>query len=67
MQADERLTRVEEKLAYLEQYVSDLDEVLRDLAGRLDVHGQGVSAVRKLLEDHLSDPSDPGNEKPPHW
>ena len=62
-----RLTVIEEKLAHLEKYVGDLDEVLRDLSKRLDVHGQGVTAVRKMLEDHLSDAGDPGDEKPPHW
>jgi uncharacterized coiled-coil protein SlyX len=70
MDEQDRLTRIEEKLAYLEQYVGDLDDVVRDLAKRLDVHGEGVSAVRKLIEDHLSDPgdsADPGDEKPPHW
>ncbi|MFK7790345.1 MAG: SlyX family protein [Phycisphaeraceae bacterium] len=67
MQDDDRMTVIEEKLAHLERYVGDLDEVLRELSKRLDVHGQGVSMVRKLLEDHLSDGGDPGDEKPPHW
>lgn len=70
MDEQHRLTRIEEKLAHLERYVGDLDEVLRDLSNRLDSHGQGVKAVRKLLEDHLSDPggqTDLSDEKPPHW
>ena len=70
MQDADRLTQIEEKLAYLEKYVGDLDEVIRDLAKRLDIHGEGVSAVRKMLEDHLSEadgPTDPRDEKPPHW
>lgn len=70
MDTDDRLTRVEEKLLFLEKYVTDLDEVVRDLAKRLDVHGQGVSAVRKLLEEHINDQgesNDPRDEKPPHW
>ena len=67
MDTDDRMIRIEEKLAFLERFVSDLDEVVRDLSKRLDAHGQGVSAVRKMLDDHLSDPGDPGNEKPPHW
>lgn len=67
MADDDRLTRIEEKLAFLEKYVGDLDEAVRDLAARLDVHGEGVTAVRKMLEDHLSDQADPGDEKPPHW
>ena len=67
MQDADRLTVIEEKLAYLEKYVGDLDEVLRDLSKRMEVHGKGVTAVRKLLEDHLTDSGDPGDEKPPHW
>ena len=67
MQDDARMTVIEEKLSHLEKYVGDLDEVLRDLSKRMDVHAKGVTAVRKLLEDHLSDADDPGDEKPPHW
>ncbi len=67
MQDEDRLIRIEEKLAFLEKHIADLDDVVRDLSARLDVHGQGVTAVRKMLEDHLSEQSDPGDEKPPHW
>ena len=70
MQDDARLTLIEEKLAHLEKYVGDLDEVVRDLAARIDAQKDGVCAVRKMLEDHLREPDGPGNpadEKPPHW
>ena len=67
MSDDPRIIQLEEKVAYLEQYLGDLDEVVRELAGRLHKHGQGVDAVRKMLEDHLTDPQDPGDQKPPHW
>ena len=70
MQDDARLTMIEEKLAHLEKYVGDLDEVVRDLAARIDMQKDGVSAVRKMLEDHLNAPDgppDPADEKPPHW
>ena len=67
MQDDNRMTVIEEKLAHLEKYVGDLDEVVRDLAKQLHTQGQGVNAVRKMLQDHLSDAGDPGDEKPPHW
>lgn len=70
MQDPERLTRIEEKLAYLERYLGDLDEVVRELATKLDQQHAGVSAVRKLIEDHLSDPTDERSledDKPPHW
>lgn len=67
MQDADRMTKIEEKLAYLEQHLGDLDEVVRDLSSRMDAHNNGVTAVRKMLEDHLSDAGDPGDEKPPHW
>ena len=67
----DRLTRIEEKLSFLEQHLGDLDEVVRELSMRMDKQGQGVTAIRKMLVDHLSEsdgPSDPVvDEKPPHW
>lgn len=70
MQDNQRLTAIEEKLAHLEKYVGDLDEVVQDLARRLIAHKDGVSAIRKMLEDHLSEPDGPrdlADDKPPHW
>lgn len=70
MQDDARLTLIEEKLAHLEKYIGDLDEVVRDLSTRIDAQSDGVLAVRKMLEDHLTEPDGPGgpaDEKPPHW
>lgn len=70
MHDDDRLTVIEEKLAHLEKYVSDLDEVVRELATGLARQKDGVTAVRKMLEDHLSEPNGPtslADEKPPHW
>jgi uncharacterized coiled-coil protein SlyX len=67
MSTEKRMIALEEKVAYLEQHLSDLDEVIRDLAGRVRKHGEGVEGLRKLVEDHLSASEDPGDEKPPHW
>lgn len=70
MQDPERLTFIEEKLAYLEKYVGDLDEVVRELSTKLDQQDAGVKAVRKMLEDHLNDPGeerDLADDRPPHW
>lgn len=70
MQDDARLTVIEEKLAHLEKYIGDLDEVVRDMAKRMDAQKAGVTAVRKMLEDHLNEPDGPpslADEKPPHW
>lgn len=70
MQDADRLTTIEEKLAYLEQHLTDLDQVVQQLAKRMDQQREGVNAVRKLLEDHLNEPgdtTDPTDDKPPHW
>ncbi|MEM9020004.1 MAG: SlyX family protein [Planctomycetota bacterium] len=67
MSDEARIIHLEEKVAYLEKHIGDLDEVIRDLAGRLRKHGEGVDAVRKMLEDHLNEQPDPGDERPPHW
>lgn len=67
MTDETRIIELQEKVAYLEKHLGDLDEVIRDLAGRVRKHGEGVDAVRKMIEDHLSEQPDPGDEKPPHW
>ena len=72
-----RLIALEEKLLYLEKHIGDLDEVVRDLADRLDHQAGSVRQVRKMLEQHLAgggdDKSGPASEpdpeadRPPHW
>ncbi|XAM01517.1 SlyX family protein [Phycisphaeraceae bacterium D3-23] len=71
-----RIIALEEKLAHLEKYLGDLDEVVRDLAARLDTQTKGVQQMRSVLEQHLaggddtkgSDPDpDPESDRPPHW
>ena len=70
MDDNKRLIRIEEKLAHLEKYLVDLDEVVRELGQRLDKQRDGVTAIQKMLVDHISDGEDtpgPADEKPPHW
>lgn len=74
MDPDARLIALEEKLAYLEMHVGDLDEVVRDLAGRLDLQAKGVKQMRTMIEQHLAggegdkdDAPDAERDRPPHW
>jgi len=77
MDSQSRIINLEEKLAHLEKYVGDLDEVIRDLAGKLDAQGKNTAAVKAILEQHLAAPgsaSDSGDggqgfedDRPPHW
>lgn len=71
---DARLVSLEEKLAYLEKHLGELDEVVRELAGRLDTQAKGVQQMRTTLEQHLAgggngkdDAPDAERDRPPHW
>lgn len=66
---EDRLTRVEEKIAYLEQFLGELDGVVRDLhdgltAMRREVGGLREQITRPAEED---DPDDLEAQKPPHY
>lgn len=70
----QRLITLEEKLAYLEQHLGELDGVVRELAGRLEQQHKGVQQVRSILEQHLAGgdeggaaSDDPAADRPPHW
>ncbi|MFI4860750.1 MAG: SlyX family protein [Phycisphaerales bacterium JB063] len=69
-----RLIALEEKMSHLEKYLGELDEVIRELAGRLDTQAKGVQQMRKVLEQHLAggeddagSAPDPEADRPPHW
>ena len=68
---DDRLTRVEEKLAHLERHVGELDGVVREGFDRIEE----LSAELRRLNDRLAQQSEPGEgdgpdaerDRPPHW
>ena len=68
---DERLTDLEEKFAYLERYVEQLDETVRELFDKLegiraDISRAGEETAARLtaLEEGEQTLED---ERPPHW
>lgn len=68
----ERLTRVEEKIAYLEQFVGELDGVVRQMHGSLDGLRREIALLRTQTEqagqsDQGIDPDDLEAHKPPHY
>lgn len=72
MNPDQRTIALEEKIAYLEQHVGELDGVIRELADQLAKQGRGVDAVRGMLEKHLAGEDDASgdpavDDRPPHW
>jgi uncharacterized coiled-coil protein SlyX len=56
---NERMVRIEEKIAYLQRMLDELDEVVRDLAGRVD-HLQGL--VDRLPTTKAGGSTDVGDE-----
>lgn len=71
MNDEQRLIEIEEKIAHLEKYASDLNEVIRQNAAEL-------AAMRKLLGrvtdrvDRIENPSEHDDrtleeDRPPHW
>lgn len=69
---NDRLTRVEEKIAYLEQFVGELDGVVREMHSNLDGLRRDLAQLRAQAEqDRQADPNDDPNDleahKPPHY
>lgn len=68
---EDRLTRVEEKIAYLEHFVGELDGVVRELHDGLAAVRREVGALRARLETSAEadgdDPDDLEAQKPPHY
>jgi len=66
----ERLTQVEEKIAYLEKFVSDLDGVVRELHDMLGAVRRDVGTLRSKIEQQSQE--DDGSDdleaqRPPHY
>lgn len=66
---NDRLTSVEEKIAYLEKFVADLDGVVRELHDGLDAARREIGQLRSQLQQPRED--DDGDDlethKPPHY
>ena len=59
---DHRLTDLEVRYTYLERHVRELDHVIIELRAQVDRLQRELKELR-----HTDEPSDPGNEKPPHY
>ncbi len=69
--SDERLTRLEEKLAFLEQHVSELDglvlELNRENAQLKDQLRVTQQRMQALADAQPDTPRSLEDDKPPHW
>ncbi|MGB1278208.1 MAG: SlyX family protein [Nannocystaceae bacterium] len=63
---DERITELEIRIAYQDNLISDLDEVLRQFTRRVEVLEQTQSQLRGQLQALAGAPST-ADEPPPHY
>ncbi len=64
------MTKVEEKIAYLEQFVGELDGVVRELHDELAKVRREMGLLRDRVEQQQEqgdDPNDLEAHKPPHY
>lgn len=66
---NDRLQRLEEKVAYLERHVTEQDKVMMDFGDQLAKLKQELKVLRDRSADSSGASSDekPANERPPHY
>lgn len=71
MSDQQRIIGIEEKIAYLEKYVGDLNEVIRQNSAELEILRKLLGRVEGRVEQIENPPSDESRtldeDRPPHW
>ena len=63
---EERLLRIETKIAYQDQLIADLNDVIVDLNRTVSEYRKRLDAVERAFRSEL-ERRDMPNEKPPHY
>ena len=66
MESEERLIKIETKIAYLEKYVNELNQVVIEQEGAIKKLVTENEAIKKRLKDGLAE-NLPETEIPPHY
>ncbi len=67
MELDERVISLETKIAYLENYVSELNQVVLDQDRLIRKIISEIEVMKKKAEEEEKKEKLPENEKPPHY
>jgi SlyX protein len=71
-EADERLRRLEEKIAYLERHVTEQDRAMLEFSRAHDALRRELKTLRERGEPRATGAGEPGgetaaDERPPHY
>lgn len=65
---NERIDRLEERLAWLQRHVVEQDKAMLEMAGRLDRLNAELARLRQRAEAASANPgATPAEERPPHY
>jgi len=67
---EERIVRIEEKIAHNEHFTGELDEAVQELQREVKQLRALITRMEKRLQEHVTAPDDVVNladEKPPHY
>lgn len=66
--SNERIDRLEERLAWLQRHVTEQDKAMLEMAGQLDRVKAELTRLKHRAEAAPSNPeSSPADERPPHY
>jgi SlyX protein len=67
--SNERIDRLEERLAWLQRHVTEQDKAMLEMAGQLDRIKAELMRLKQRAESAPSglDPASPESERPPHY
>ncbi|MCW5549701.1 MAG: SlyX family protein [Opitutaceae bacterium] len=68
---DERILRLEEKIAYLERHIVEQDRAMLELTEQVERLRAALLALRERLPESATggggEPASPADERPPHY
>ncbi len=68
---DERILRLEEKIAYLERHIVEQDRAMLELTEQVERLRAALLALRERLPEAAAggggEPASPADERPPHY
>jgi len=67
MDENTRLTRLEEKTAFLDQHVTEQDKVILRQSEEIDRLKREIAALAARLEELQSADAPPADQRPPHY